>query len=62
MSPSGATTGGIPPPPKKWSHVFGKKLRLKYAKYDSTRALGEFMRGASGQTGKTRKSEITYAS
>jgi hypothetical protein len=41
---------------------FRKKPCLKYAKYDSTRASGEFMRGASGQMAKTRKSEIAYAS
>jgi hypothetical protein len=41
---------------------FRKKLHLKYAKYDSTQASNEFMRGASGQTGKMRKLEIAYAS
>jgi hypothetical protein len=41
---------------------FRRKLRFKYAKYDSTRASGEFMRGANGQRGKTRKSEIAYTS
>jgi hypothetical protein len=41
---------------------FRKKLRLKYAEYGSTRASGEFMRGASGQMAKKRKSEIAYAS
>jgi hypothetical protein len=41
---------------------FHKKSRLKYTKYDSTRASGKFMRGASGQMAKTRKSEIAYTS
>jgi hypothetical protein len=31
---SGATAGGIPPPPKKWSHFFAKVR--KRAKYDKT--------------------------
>jgi hypothetical protein len=33
-SPTGATMGGIPPPPKKWSHFFAK-IR-KCANYAST--------------------------
>jgi hypothetical protein len=39
-----------------------KKTHFKYAKYDSTRALGEFTRDASSQREKMRKSEIAYAS
>jgi hypothetical protein len=50
------------PPPKKMVPFFHKNPRFKYAKYNSTQASGEFMRGASGQRGKTRKSEIAYAS
>jgi hypothetical protein len=52
-SPSGATRGA---PPPKMVPFFHKMSHLKYAKYDSTRASGEFMRGTSGQMGKTRKS------
>jgi hypothetical protein len=46
--------------PQKWSHVFAN-IR-KHAKYDSTRASGEFRRGVSGRAGKARKPEIAYAS
>jgi hypothetical protein len=56
--PRGLLRGVLPP---KWSH-FSQKTRFKYAKYDSTRASEEFMRGASIQKEKTRKSEIAYAS
>jgi hypothetical protein len=41
---------------------FRKKPCFKYAKYNSTRASGEFMRGVSSQKEKIRKSEIAYAS
>jgi hypothetical protein len=58
-SPSGATTGGIPPP-QKWSHFFAKVR--KRAKYDSTLASSEFRRGAGGQAEKMREPEIAYAS
>jgi hypothetical protein len=58
-SPSGATTGGIPPQ-KKWSH-FSQKIR-KRAKYDSTLDSSEFRRGAGGQAERTREPEIAYAS
>jgi hypothetical protein len=33
-SPSGATTGGIPPPPEKWTHYFAKTR--EHGKYVST--------------------------
>jgi hypothetical protein len=46
--------------PQKWSHFFAKNR--KHAKYDSTRASGEFRRGTSGQAGKTHESEIAYSS
>jgi hypothetical protein len=58
-SPSGATAGGTP---QKMVPFFRKKPCFKYAKYDSTRASGEFTRGASSQREKMRKSEIAYAS
>jgi hypothetical protein len=58
--PLGGYYGGHPP--TNGPIFFRKNLRLKYAKYDSTRALGEFRRGAGGQMGKMRKSEIAYAS
>jgi hypothetical protein len=58
-SPSGATTGGIPP--KKWSH-FVAKIHCKYTKYASTQVLGELTQDASGQWVKKRESGIAYAS
>jgi hypothetical protein len=42
-SPSGATAGGIPPPPQKNGPMFSQKVR-KRAKYDSTLASSEFRR------------------
>jgi CO/xanthine dehydrogenase FAD-binding subunit len=58
-SPSGATTGGIPPP--KNGPIFSQKVRER-AKYDSTLASSEFRRGAGGQAERTRELEIAYAS
>jgi hypothetical protein len=60
-SPSGATTGGIPPPKKKWSHFFAK-THHRCTKYASTQVLGEHTRDASGQRVKKRESGIAYAS
>jgi hypothetical protein len=56
-SPSGATTGGIPP---KWPHFF-TKIR-KRAKYDSTLASSELRRGAGGQAERMHEPGIAYAS
>jgi hypothetical protein len=58
-SPSGATSGGIPP--KKWPHFFAQ-IRQKCAKYATTQTLGEFMWDASSQRAKKCESGIAHAS
>jgi hypothetical protein len=59
-SPSGATTGGIPP--QKKGPIFSQKIHRKCTKYASTKVLGEPTRDASGQKVKKHESGIAYAS
>jgi hypothetical protein len=59
-SPSGATTGGMPPPPKKWSHFFAKTREARQVRLDSS--LGRIQMERGQPSGKDAEMEIAYAS